>query len=264
MIKKVQNLYYHREMLKMFIVRDLKERYAGSIMGLSWTILNPLILLVIFTFVFRVVLQVKLGGDGGIQHFALYLFCGMLPWLAFQEGIVRSTSVVIENANLIKKVLFPVKILPLYRVLASVISQLAGTFILLVAIAFILHKFTLALLFFPLLLVLQIAFTLGMSWFLATINVYLRDTAQLVPSLLMVWLYITPIFYPPTLIPAQFKLIVWLNPMAHLVDAYRRIFLEGVFPEIYQIGLLLGFSMLTLLIGFTVFQNAQRNFADLI
>lgn len=266
MINKLHNLYYHRDLLKMFIVRDLKERYAGSIMGLGWTILNPLILLVIFTFVFRIVLNVRLGGGGddGVTNFALYLFCGMLPWLAFQEGVMRSTTVVLENANLVKKVLFPIKLLPLYRVLASVLTQLAGTIILLIAVGVVIQKFSVYLIFFPLLLIIQILLTVGISWFFATINVYLRDTAQIVPSLLMVWLYITPIFYPPQLIPPQFKLVVTFNPMAHLVSAYRAIFLEARVPDVYQFGILLGFTIIFTIVGFLVFQKAQRHFADLI
>ena len=263
-INKIQRLIQNRDLLKEFIVRDLKSRYVGSAIGFFWSVINPLITLVIYTFLFSVILKVKLSDEAGVTNFALYLFCGMLPWIAFQDTVQRSTTCIVDHSKLIKKLVFPAKILPLYIAVSSLISEFIGIMILISAIILILHFVSPYILFMPLIFFFQLLFTLGISFFFAALNVFLRDISPISGVLLTVWLYITPIFYPYTIVPDRYKGIYMLNPMAHLVNIYRDIFLNN---KMFSISGLLYFSLVSILIfigGYVFFTKFHKKFVDLL
>lgn len=253
-----------RHAIKYLVLRDLKGRYAGSMMGFFWTVVNPIITLLVFTFLFSIVLKVRFGPEGGTANFALYLFCGLLPWLAFQEAVVRSTTVIIDNANLVKKVVFPPKILPVYLMISSFIIELIGLGILVAAAALTTRKLSFYIAFFPLLALLQLLLTLGISWVFACINVFFRDIAHIVGVLLTVWMYSTPIVYPAEIVPGNFKVLITINPMSHLVVAYRDIFLNGKPPEAMGVIILAAAAVALFAIGYKVFTAAAPTFPDLI
>ena len=152
----IKRLINNKNLLKEFINRDLHSRYAGSVMGIFWSIIHPIITLLIYTFLFSVILKVKLGDQTGMTNFALYLFCGMCPWLAFQDAVQRSTSSIVDNSNLIKNIVFPAKILPLYLSCSSLITGLINLIILTIAILIILKFISPYIIFLPLLTLITI------------------------------------------------------------------------------------------------------------
>lgn len=259
---KVRRWLQQRHSIKYLVLRDLKGRYAGSMMGFFWTVVNPIITLLVFTFLFSIVLKVRFGPEGGTANFALYLFCGLLPWLAFQEAVVRSTTVIIDNANLVKKVVFPPKVLPIYLAISSFIIELVGLGILVAAALLLTGKLSIYIVFFPLLALLQLVFTLGVSWILACINVFFRDVAHIVGVFLTVWMYSTPIVYPAEIVPPNFKALMAINPMSHLVVSYRDIFLNGKPPEAVGMIILAAAAVAAFAAGYKIFTAAAPTFSD--
>jgi len=214
--------------------------------------------------VFSVILKVKFGQNGSLSDFALYLFCGMLPWLAFQETVIRSTNSIVDNANLIKKFMFPSKILTVYLSISSLVNELIGLVVLIIAIIFITHKISYFIFFLPLIIIFQLIFTLGLGWIFACINVFFRDTAHLIGVIMMVWMFLTPIFYPESMVPKEFQLIIKVNPMAYLVRAYRDILLNNRFPYIADVLTFMVISIIVFFGGYYLFSKTQHQFSDVV
>jgi ABC-type polysaccharide/polyol phosphate export permease len=210
------------------IRRDIKTRYTGSVLGIFWSVINPIIMLLVLTFVFSAVFKIKIGGAGEEQGFLEYFLCGFLPWIAFQEGVLRSTSVIVENSNLVKRVRFPSELLIVSTVVSTFLLQLIG-FVLFIAVLIFVGKIERGspFLILPLVLFLQVLFTLGLSYMLSSVQVFFRDIAQIAQSLFWVWFYATPILYSMKMVPEQFRTILAINPMAHLVEIYRVLILQG-------------------------------------
>lgn len=261
MLKKA---YYYLNLIWTFVLRDLQARYVGSTMGLFWSIINPIIMLLIYLYVFSFIFKVKFGQSGSLSDFALYLFCGMLPWLAFQETIFRSTNSIVENASLIKKFMFPSKILTVYLSISSLVNELIGMVVLIIAIILITHEISYFILFLPVIIIFQLTFTMGLGWIFACINVFFRDTAHLIGVIMMVWMFLTPIFYPESMIPQKFHLIIKINPMAYLVRAYRDILLNDKFPHISDILIFMAISIIVFFGGYYLFSKTQHQFSDVV
>ena len=261
MLKKT---YYYHNLIWSFVVRDLQGRYVGSTMGFFWSIINPIIMLLIYLYVFSAILKVKFGQNGSLTDFALYLFCGMLPWLAFQETVIRSTNSIVENANLIKKFMFPSKILTVYLSISSLVNELIGLVVLIIAINLITHKISYFILFLPVIIIFQLTFTMGLGWIFACVNVFFRDTAHLIGVIMMVWMFLTPIFYPESMIPQKFHLIIKINPMAYLVRAYRDILLNEKLPHISDILIFMAISIIVFFGGYYLFSKTQHQFSDVV
>jgi ABC-type polysaccharide/polyol phosphate export permease len=251
-------------LLFRLVERDLRSKYVGSLLGIFWTVINPLLLLLVFTFIFAIVFKAKFGASGGIGLSALYILTGLIPWLGFQEGVVRSASYLIEHRNLVSRVKFPVKVLAGVPALSGFLGQMIG-FLVLIVWAGVKGKISFpALALVPLWMALQLGLALGISYFLSALSVWVRDLIQLVPVLLLVWLYATPVFYPASLVPEKFQLVILLNPMAHLVEGYRMLLLEGGFPALGSSLYLSGSALLSLGIGFWTFSRLKKGFADRI
>ncbi len=257
-------LAQHRHLIRVMVGRDLALRYRGSIFGIFWSLLNPLAMLALYTFVFSVILKVKFGVNGGTSAFALYLFCGMLPWLAFSEGVSRSTSVIIENTNLVKKVVFPLEILPLNVVLAAVVTQGIGTLVLLAAVLIKGVPISWTWLLAPLLLIPQLCWTLGIGWLLASMGVFVRDVGQFIGLALTAWMFMTPIMYPETMIPAKYQALMNLNPLAVIIHGYRKFILEGQLPSWRPILFTTVLGALVFLLGYAWFLKTKKGFADVL
>ena len=244
------------------VERDLRSKYVGSLIGVFWTVINPLLLLLVFTFIFSVVFRARFGSETGVGVSALYILCGLIPWLGFQEGVARSSSFLIENRNLITRVKFPVQILPAVPVLSGFFGQLIG-FMVLLAWAGVKGKLAMpAILFLPAWMILQIALALGLGYLFAVVGVWVRDVIQLIPVLLLVWMYATPIFYPASLVPEKFKIVVALNPIAQLVDGYRKMILEGGLPSLEQALIVAGAALVCLIAGWLTFSTLKSGIAD--
>lgn len=257
-------LFVHRNVIQRFIFRDIRGRYANSVMGISWAVIQPVVLLLLYTFVFSMILKVRLGGAEGTASFAMYLFCGMLPWLAFAEGVSRSASVILENVQLIKKVVFPSEILPAYVVGSALVMEFIGLVIFLIAVSIFYHVPGWTLLALPPVIALQVMFTLGLGWLVASINVFLRDVGQLLGLGLTLWMFLTPIFYPAEMIPPEFRFALTWNPMHHLIQAYRDVILDRQLPDFSQTLPLTLIALATFLAGSWFFRRSKNAFVDVI
>lgn len=254
----------HPGLIRSLVRRELTSRYKGSLGGLAWSIITPAVMISIFTLIFSGIFQARFSATGGHLNFAVYLFCGLLPWIAFSEGIQRATTVLSENVNLIKRVVFPVEALPVNVALTALVQQLFGTSVLIVA-AFILERTVHpTVLFLPLMLIPQLIATLGLGWLMASLGVFLRDMAQFNQLLLSAWMYLTPIFYPEEYIPAHYRWLVKFNPMAPLIRSYRRILLEGEQPDWRGLAFTMGFAIVCFVVGYWWFERTKKAFADVI
>lgn len=257
-------LWRHRGLLWAFVVTELKNRYVGSAGGLFWSVITPLLELVIYTFVFHVLIGVRFHPAGGWTSYALYLFCGMVTWLSMSDALVRATTIVREYAHLIKKVNFPSVVLPAHVVAGAVVNQIirlgvlaAGALVLGVGLSW--HA-----LLVPLVLVVQMAFTLGLGLMLCTVAVYFRDTVHWINAALLLWMFLTPIFYPAAAYPRRFILLLQLNPMAHLVGVYQELLLNHRLPHPHSMLVAAVMAGFALLVGWSVFSFHRERFADLV
>jgi lipopolysaccharide transport system permease protein len=254
----------HRRIIAQLIRRDLQGRYATSVMGVSWAFIQPLALLGLYTFVFSLVLGVRFGDSTHAFNAPFYLFCGMLPWLAFAEGLGRSTTVILEHVPLIKKVVFPSDILPTFVVGSALVAEAIGLALFLLAATLLRDPPGWTALALPLVLVPQILLTLGLGWLLASLNVFLRDVGQLVGLGLTLWMFVTPIFYPASLVPPRYEMILTLNPMRYVVEGYRALLLDGRWPSAPHLLILGAAAMATFLVGHWFFRRSQRAFVDVL
>ncbi len=259
-----RTLVRHRGTIASFVRRDLQGRYASSMLGMSWALIQPLLLLALYTLVFSVILRVRLGGDGGIASFALYLFCGMLPWIAFSDAVSRSTHVVLEHVTLIKRVVFPSEILPVYVVAATFVMELVGLAVLLVAVQLVHLPLRAALVALPVVCAFQLMLTLGIAWVLASLNVFFRDIGQVLPLALTFGMFLTPIFYTPEMLPARLRPFMALNPLAAVIDGYRRVLLDGAWPVPRSLAVLGGTALVVFALGHWFFVRSKRAFVDVM
>jgi len=244
--------------------RELAARYRGSVLGILWALLTPVVMIAIFTIIFAGIFKARFGNSNSQWDYALYLFCGLLPWNAFQESLQLSSNTIVAHANLVKRVVFPLETLPVAQSLAAVANQMFGTVALIIATAFLRHELHATVLFLPLLVIPQIIATLGGAWLLASLGVFVRDIVQGITLFLMAWMYLTPIIYPESLVPERYRAIVNLNPFTPLVRNYRRILLEGNTPDWRGLAYFTAFGLASFLFGYWWFARTRKNFADVI
>ncbi len=249
-------------LLKEMVLRDLRSRYAGSALGVVWAFALPVLWMVLYTLVFAVILRTSV--EPGYASFPEFLMAGLLPWMAIQEGISRSTSAVTDNAALVKKTVFPIETLVLSVILAAIVNQGIGFLVYGIYVALLGHfSFFWVLLAIPALL-LQLLLTFGVGCLAATITTFVRDAAQAVTIVLTVVFWATPIVYSSSLVPEKYRWIVAANPISHLVDWYRRAFILHVPPRPESAVYLLLFSLVAVAVGITAFAYGRPHFPDLV
>ncbi len=261
-LSKIKHIYKQKQLVQQLVVREVKGRYAGSSIGIYWSVINPLVMLAVYTYVFSAVLRVKWADEPGITDFALYLFCGFLAWNAFQETVQRSTTVIIDNAPLIKNLSFPSKVLPLSIGINSILNEVIGIAILVVAVRIILGFFPIYIWLLIPLMVFQLFLGLGLGFIFSTLNVFFRDTAQFVSMFLLVWMFGTPLFYPEGMIPAEYRFLVDINPMAYLVRMFRAVCLKNTFPDVNDLIVFASVSIIFLIIGYSIYTRKFYQFVD--
>lgn len=244
--------------------RELAARYKGSVLGIVWAVLTPIVMIAIFTFIFAGIFKARFGASASQWDYALYLFCGLLPWTAFQESLQLSSNTIVSHANLVKRVVFPLETLPVAQSLAAVANQMFGTAALLVAALVIRHEVHATALLLPLLVIPQLVATLGAAWLLASLGVFLRDIVQGITLVLMAWMYLTPIIYPESIVPERYRAIINLNPFTPLIRNYRRLMLEGAAPDWTGLAYFTAFALLSFVLGYWWFAKTRKNFADVI
>jgi lipopolysaccharide transport system permease protein len=261
-LSKLRHAYSQRNLIYQLVGRELKGRYAGSSVGIYWSVINPLIMLAVYTYVFSAILKVRLGGEPGVTNFALYLFCGFLAWNGFQEIVQRSTTMVLDNAVLIKNLHFPSKVLLVSIGLNSIISELIGIVILTIAGTIMLGFFPKYLYFLIPLLFFELLFGLGLGFLFSTLHVFFRDTAQFVGVFLLIWMFGTPLFYPESMIPPGLRILLDMNPMAYLVRMFRDICLKNRFPNLDDVLIFSAVSIAVFFIGYAIYTKNFDKFID--
>lgn len=228
-----------------------------------WGLIHPLVLLGSWTYVFSVCLKQKLPpGEPG--NYPLFLFAGQLPWLLFSETVQRSSSSLIEQAGLITKTVFPAEMVPLSVFLSSLISHFLALLLMIVAAAIWLHSVSPVLVLLPIYMLFLGLLAVGIGWVVAALQVYLRDTAQIVTVVLTVWFWLTPIFIFENQIPKRLQILIYLNPLARLVNAYRKVLLASALPGWRETGLLAAYGLAAFFVGGLVFRHLKRGFADVL
>lgn len=257
-------IWRHRVMVSGLVRRDLQSRYAGSALGMVWTLLQPLLYLCVYLVVFSWILRVKFTEGGESGDFALYLVAGLLPWLAFNDGVLRAAGSVVENAGLVKGVSFPAVVLVASSILASIANLLIGFSVFLVVLLLTGHLSWPGLLFLPLLVFLQTVFAFGLGLFAASLYTFLRDLMPVLQLVLTVWFYLTPIIYPPSYVPEHIAPVVVLNPFTPLVTAYRVTLLEGILPSGGDLSLVAAWTVVIVILGSLIFTRVEPGFAEVL
>jgi len=261
----VRTITLNHRLIGSMARRDILARYRGSFGDVFWTILNPLLLMSTYFFVFGIVLQSRFGPDQSRTAFALYFLAGMLPWLAFSEPVGRAAYVILEHRNFVKKLVFPLDTLPVNQVVSGLVTELFGALVFVAGLLIIRHTVPAAVLWLPVLLIPQLLLTLGICWFLAALGVYMRDLGQIMALVLTVWFFVTPICYPESknlspLVTAAMR----VNPLYVLVRGYRAVFLEGHAPELAPLLKLWAVALALFFLGHVWFYRLRKSFADVI
>ncbi|HEY9403057.1 MAG TPA: ABC transporter permease [Pyrinomonadaceae bacterium] len=252
------------ELIRSLARRELAARYRGSALGVVWAMLTPAVMISIYTFIFAGIFGARFGASGTAWDYALYLFCALLPWTAFQDSLQVSANVIVTHANLVKRVVFPLEALPVAQVLAALTTQMLGTVVLVAGVVIIRRELHASLVWLPALVLPQLVLMLGASWLVASLGVFLRDTGQVLGLLLVTWMFLTPIIYPEQIVPARYQAFINANPFTPLVRNYRRIILEGASPDWAGLAYFTLFAFVVFVCGYWWFAKTRKNFADVI
>jgi lipopolysaccharide transport system permease protein len=260
-------IWRNRGLIRVMVRRDILGRYRGSFGGAFWTLINPLLLMLTYFFVFGLVLRSRVEGDPSRTGFALYFLAGILPWLAVSEALGRAPSVILEHRNFVKKLVFAVETLPVNLVASGLVSELFAVLLFGIFLLLLRGGAPASVVWLPMLLIPQILLTLGLSWFLAALGVFVRDLGQVTGFLLTIWFFLTPICYPETslaTLPHSATLFLSMNPMTVLVRGYRAILLYNQAPAwgpLWKFWLL---SAAVFVVGHAWFHKLERSFADIL
>jgi len=268
LIKKFVGLYKYRTLIQTLVSRELKARYRGTILGFFWSFVNPLLLLVVYTIVFGFIIRPRDLNVGDTPWlYALFLFCGVLPWQTwFAASSLESANVLMVQGNLIKKMLFPTEILPIVVVTSNFIHFLLGLPILLIFIPILGKTYTIYLLFLPLVILVQFVFTLGFSLLVSSLTVHFRDIKDILTNFLTFWFFASPIIYtvnyPNIQKHAVLRLFMDLNPMTHIMTNYQNCLFFGEMIRWKRLGVTFLVSLLLLLLGYHIFDKLRDSFPE--
>ena len=258
-------LWSLRTLAWTMVKRDFVGRYKGSLLGAIWPLLNPLGHMLLYTFLFGIVLQVRFGGAGsGTSNFALYMMCGFLPYIAMSEAISNATTKILEEPNLVKRVVFPLQLLPLVVAISSFMSAFISIGIVIIFAAFQIHTIHSTILLLPLVIIPHFLFTAGFCWFISALGVFVRDCKHFMALALSAWMYATPIVYPAERLPENLRWIIWANPIAGMIEDYRHLILEGIKPELLPWATYTLVATAVFAFGFYFFHKTKESFADVM
>lgn len=253
-----------RALVAQLVRRDFQMRYVGSIAGWAWGVVHPLVQLGVWYFIFVVCLKMTLPEGSVTTNYPMYLFCGFLPWMLFQETVTRSAGSLVEQSNLITRTVFPSEVVPVSIFLSSLIHHLIGLALFIVSSVFILNKLSPMVMLLPLYMVFLGLLAVGVGWIVSSLHVYLRDTGQVLNVVMTLWFWLTPIMIPEDRIPAKFHFLVAWNPMSWMVRAYRNRLLDPSWPGWKELAVLSISSAAMFVIGGLFFRHLKRGFADVL
>jgi ABC-type polysaccharide/polyol phosphate export permease len=261
MLHNLAALLRYRGLIQSLVARELKARYRGSVLGFFWSFINPLFLLLIYSFVFKYILEQRAEG---IDHYELFMFCGILPWTWFSSSLLESSGVLISGGNLIKKVLFPAEILPIVTVLANMVHFFFGLVILAVFLVWFQRPLNLfELLWFPVVVLVQLVLTTGFALLLSALTVHFRDLRDILGNLMTFWFFATPIIYPYFVMKDWQLRLLQFNPFTHLAITYQEIlYFEGPVGHWFWLLVLGVISIAWFFFGYFVFDRLRDTFAE--
>lgn len=262
----VRSLWQHRELIAQMTRREVVGRYRGSIMGLAWSLFNPILMLVVYTFVFSVVFKAKWGGvaEQSQTSFAIVLFVGMIVHGLFAEIVNRAPKLILSNVNFVKKVVFPLEILPVISMGAALFHFLISLSVLLAAILLINGGLIWTAIFFPLIIMPLLLALLGAGWILASIGVFVRDVGQMTGMITTVLMFLSPVFYPISALPERLQFWIMLNPLTFMIEQSRAVIIFGKQPDWVGLGIYAAASLVVAWVGFWWFQKTRKGFADVL
>jgi lipopolysaccharide transport system permease protein len=253
-------LVARRELLFKLAVRDLKVRYKQSVLGIAWAVAQPFALMLVFSVVFSFFVKIKTPGI----PYPVFSYVALVPWTYFVNGLTTGTNSLVANSNLVSKIYFPREISPMAALLAGFVDFLVASLIFAGMLLYYHIGVTLKMLWLPAIVVLQVALMLGITLMLSAANVFFRDGRLLMPFALQIWMYVTPVIYPLTLVPARYRTLFSLNPITGIIDAYRRVTLEGQTPDPGLLAYAAAATCLLLAVAYRVFKSVEMRFADVI
>lgn len=255
--QKFKEIYQYREMIFSLVRRDLRGRYKASFLGFLWTFINPLCQILVYTFVFQFIMRT------GIEQFYVYLISGMIPWIFFSTSVSGGTMCIKNQSEMVKKIYFPREVLPISFVTSAFINMLFCFIMIFVVIAFSGRGFSaVALLFLPLVMIIEYIMALGFTMIVSGLTIYFRDMEHIVGVIMMAWIYLTPIMYSIDMVPEQLRGVYYINPMTPVIQAYQQILYYEHMPKMGTLLLAGVFGMVVLVIGVIAFRKMERNFAE--
>lgn len=258
----MQNLVERRSLLFQLVRRDFEQRFVGSAVGWIWGLIHPLVLLLSWVFVFQICLGMP--APAGEQKFSLYIFAGMLPWLLFSETVQRCAPCLLDHANLITKTVFPAEIVPVSVFLSTLVSHLLAVALMVAAAALWINQIGIFLVLLPLYMLTVGLFAVGVGWIVASLHVFLRDTAQVLSVILTFWFWATPIFIEEGKFPAPAQFLLHFNPLYYAVRSYRAILLHSTAPDFEDLAISAAYGMAVFVVGGLFFRYMKRGFADVL
>ncbi|WP_025690583.1 ABC transporter permease [Paenibacillus zanthoxyli] len=256
MIDYLKNIIYYKDLLGNLTSNEMKLKYKNSILGILWSYIYPLMMIIIYNFAFKIILRMT------IDNFALFVFIGLIPWNFVQASISQSTNSIINNQNLVKKIYFPRAIIPLSVINANFITMIISHIILFGAMLFFNVEFTLSLIMLPFLWIILYLVVAGISLVLSSVTVKYRDISHIVDVVFMAWFYLTPVIYSLSMVPEPFNKIIQLNPITNLIELFREVLLKGDFPRFLNLAGTFGYSFVLFIIGLYVFYRREKNFGE--
>lgn len=258
-VTMMADLVRHRSLVLALLVRELKVRYRGSILGFVWTFLNPLLLMAVYALVFRYYMRIA------VPNYALFLLAGLLPWTWFASSLADGTNAIVGGSSLVTKSLFPTEILPAVVVLSNMVNfALSIPLLAFAGWAYGVSFSPLAWLCLVPVMALQCVFTLGLVLSLSALNVHYRDVQHVVANLLLLWFFLTPIVYPASQVPDRLHPVLWMNPVALFTEIYRDIFVTPTWPDVREFGLMAIYALASVLVGAKIFDGYRDTFPELV
>ena len=261
-----KSILIHRQLIIQMIKREVVGRYKGSVFGLAWSFLNPILMLTIYTFVFSVVFKARWGegGSDSKTQFALLVFVGMIVLNLFSEAVNRSPGLILGNTNYVKKVVFPLEILPVISLGAALFHAAISFLVLTFALVAINHQIHWTIVFAPLIFAPLVFFTLGITWMLASLGVFMRDVGQTIGILMTVLMFMSPVFYPVSALPVQFQGVMLLNPLTFIIEQTRTVAISGQMPNWSGLAIYTLVALVVMWLGYAWFQKTRKGFADVL
>jgi len=266
LVALIESLWRNRHLIVQMTRREVVGRYKGSVLGLAWSFLTPILMLAVYTFVFSVVFKARWGTDGDESktQFALVLFVGMIVHGLFAEVLNRAPGLILSNVNYVKKVVFPLDVLPVIAMGAALFHASISLAVLLIAFALFNGYLHWTIIFVPVVLLPLVILTLGVAWIFASLGVFLRDVGQTVGIITTVMLFLAPIFYPVTALPEEVRPLIMANPLTFIIEEARGVVILGRMPEWTGLGIYTLAATAVAWAGFAWFQKTRKGFADVL